>query len=436
MRIRAVHKGSVAVAILAVATMACNREATPPTTVDTAPPPQQQAWETDEGRLTTMVQARYQADPTLRRSDIDVTTRGNTVVLRGTVENEQARLQAINVARGVEGVDSVDDQLQVETDTTAREGVPADRPDARRTDVRRDDPAADLERSPSWITQRIQAQYFTTPDVRGRNIDVTTTSDGVVTLRGEVEEPRARDEAVRIARETDGVTRVNDQLRVTGQTADVARADPTMPRDTTTTPRDPALPQDPTAPRDTTVDRDARTAADRRGAFDQPDAWVTAKVQAKYFVDQDVKGRDINVDTRDGVVTLTGEVHSEAERRQALALARNTDGVLSVSDQLQVVPDRDATRTDRRGDTTTAGRGIGDTLGDTWVTTLVQSKFFLDADVKARDIDVDTRNGVVTLTGAVASQDERQMAEQIARDTRGVSRVVNQLRVDPTAARR
>jgi len=63
---------------------------------------------------------------------------------------------------------------------------------------------------------------------------------------------------------------------------------------------------------------------------------LTAKIKSKMALDDSVKALDINVDTADGVVTLTGTVHSAAERTRALQLARETNGVKSVTDRLVV----------------------------------------------------------------------------------------------------
>jgi hyperosmotically inducible periplasmic protein len=63
---------------------------------------------------------------------------------------------------------------------------------------------------------------------------------------------------------------------------------------------------------------------------------LTAKIKAKMALDDSVKALGINVDTADGVVTLTGTVHSEAERTRAVQLARETAGVTSVTDRLTV----------------------------------------------------------------------------------------------------
>lgn len=66
------------------------------------------------------------------------------------------------------------------------------------------------------------------------------------------------------------------------------------------------------------------------------DATITAKVKAKFAADDLVKARNINVDTLRGVVQLNGTVNSAAEKAQALNLARNTEGVLEVKDNLNV----------------------------------------------------------------------------------------------------
>jgi hyperosmotically inducible protein len=65
-------------------------------------------------------------------------------------------------------------------------------------------------------------------------------------------------------------------------------------------------------------------------------ASLTAKIKAKMTLDDTVKAARIDVDTTDGVVTLTGTVSSQAERTRALQLARETDGVKTVHDRLVV----------------------------------------------------------------------------------------------------
>ncbi|MBI4775265.1 MAG: BON domain-containing protein [Deltaproteobacteria bacterium] len=66
------------------------------------------------------------------------------------------------------------------------------------------------------------------------------------------------------------------------------------------------------------------------------DAVITAKINEKYFKDPDMKIFNIDVDTNDGRVTLTGVVASEERKQKAETLARSVEGVKSVSNELQV----------------------------------------------------------------------------------------------------
>ena len=63
---------------------------------------------------------------------------------------------------------------------------------------------------------------------------------------------------------------------------------------------------------------------------------LTAKIKAKMALDDTVKALLIDVDTNGSVVTLTGTVHSEAERVKAVQLARETEGVTAVNDKLVI----------------------------------------------------------------------------------------------------
>jgi hyperosmotically inducible protein len=72
----------------------------------------------------------------------------------------------------------------------------------------------------------------------------------------------------------------------------------------------------------------AKTAQEALG-----DGALTAKIKAKMALDDSVKALALDVDTVNGVVTVTGKVRSRAERERALALARETDGVRQVVDK-------------------------------------------------------------------------------------------------------
>lgn len=245
--------------------------------------------------------------------------------------------------------------------------------------------------SDSWLTTKIQAQYFADEDVKARHINVSTRS-GVVTLTGFVDGPAQREEAVQIARNTDGVVRVEDRL-----TMAPAQQGESGAAATTGTASNPA--------------GSAVAALD--------DAQVTARVQAKYFVDDLVKGRRIDVDTTAGVVTLSGQVANEQERAQALRLARETEGVERVEDHLIVTAPAVAV----------AGQPPAD---DGTITTTIEARYFVDTTVKNSGIEVSTKDGIVLLQGTVPDEAARRQAVAIARNTTGVVQVVDRLTIGAT----
>ena len=66
------------------------------------------------------------------------------------------------------------------------------------------------------------------------------------------------------------------------------------------------------------------------------DGSLTAKIKAKMALDDTVKALDLNIDTTDRVVTVSGKVRTKAEHERALALARETNGVTKVVDKMTI----------------------------------------------------------------------------------------------------
>jgi len=170
------------------------------------------------------------------------------------------------------------------------------------------------------------------------------------------------------------------------------------------------------------------------------DAWITTQIYAKFFAAPDIKARNIDVETVSGVVTLRGTIQSGAERSQAVAKAKGTDGVKQVVDKLTLPqaekpPAGDAHEKERapsnaeqvKAQARTAADRVGKEISDTWITTKVQSMYFLDKDVKGMDIAVTTKGTVVTLTGTVPTEATRQKAVADARSIEGVSQVVDKI---------
>jgi hyperosmotically inducible protein len=152
----------------------------------------------------------------------------------------------------------------------------------------------------------------------------------------------------------------------------------------------------------------------------QSDIGITTKVKTKLAADSSVKASQIHVETKDKVVTLSGTVDTEAARSEAVALARGTEGVTDVVDNMTV---SQPTGQAAEG----AGSTIGQKMDDASITAAVKSKLMVDSVVGGLKIDVDTRDGVVSLSGPVKSQTEKDTAVRIARETNGVKDVQDNL---------
>jgi len=83
---------------------------------------------------------------------------------------------------------------------------------------------------------------------------------------------------------------------------------------------------------------------DRLGDSDQPidDTWITTKVKSSLLADSDVSGLEIEVETVNGVVTLSGDVDEQVQIERATQIARDIEGVTEVRTRALVVdPDGD-----------------------------------------------------------------------------------------------
>jgi hyperosmotically inducible protein len=158
------------------------------------------------------------------------------------------------------------------------------------------------------------------------------------------------------------------------------------------------------------------------GCAQATDATITGAIKTKLAADGRVRASEINVDTTNGVVTLTGNVDSQEAKEAALRLARDTSGVGGVKDMISV---RSGTANAEAPD---PKRTLGERIDDAGITMRVKSRLLDDPLVKGLQIDVDTRDSVVFLTGSVGSEAERKQAIEIARTTEGVTNVEANLR--------
>jgi hyperosmotically inducible periplasmic protein len=175
------------------------------------------------------------------------------------------------------------------------------------------------------ITSAVKTKLLGDTKVAGLKIDVDT-EHGVVTLTGPVKTTAEKTEALRLARTTMGVKSVHDKLVVenVATSGHSEKSTATKAKEKT---EDAA---------EKTVD--ATKSGAKKTAAVLTDAEITSAVKTKFLADTQVGGLAINVDTSDHIVTLTGTVHSDAEKAEALRLARTTAGVHKVVSKLTVEP--------------------------------------------------------------------------------------------------
>ncbi|MEQ9562172.1 MAG: BON domain-containing protein [Woeseiaceae bacterium] len=162
----------------------------------------------------------------------------------------------------------------------------------------------------AWLQGKLESALLFNEYLNSFAIN-TEVNNGVASLRGTVESDIDRDLAGEIAESIEGVTKVNNELQV-----DKAK---------------------------TQAAKNSKDAKQREG-FKQSvlNATLTARVKTQLLMNGNTSGTAINVDTKDGVVTLSGVVESDQERELAVRIASNTNGTRSVNDQLMVEPEEDA----------------------------------------------------------------------------------------------
>ena len=134
---------------------------------------------------------------------------------------------------------------------------------------------------------------------------------------------------------------------------------------------------------------------------------------------------DVKVAVTGGVATLTGSVATAAQKTEAGRVAHVT-GITKVDNQVTVDANVDKSLMEK------AKSGLsktGETITDAWITTKVHYHFLGEDTLKGSNIDVDTSNHVVTLKGTVKTAAGKTRAEVLAKQTDGVTKVIDQLTI-------
>jgi len=170
-----------------------------------------------------------------------------------------------------------------------------------------------------WLVMKIHSLFVPEDALSGSNIDVDA-DHGMVTLKGTVPNEAARAKALQIAKGADGVKGVTDQMRI------APAKQGTMEKA-----------EDKTVDASKKAGHETASAAKKTGrAID--DGWIKSKIYAQYMTDWKtvLDDSDIDIDVDNNVVTLNGTVKDATARAKAVSIARKTDGVKSVKDNLRI----------------------------------------------------------------------------------------------------
>lgn len=151
------------------------------------------------------------------------------------------------------------------------------------------------------------------------------------------------------------------------------------------------------------------------------DAWIDGKLEGSYLLNSELNNFEINTAVDSGVVTLSGTVDSAIHKDLAEEIAVNLEGVQSVNNQLTIG--------ESDYDMDESGRRFTTVFHDMTTTASIKSNFALNPQLEALEINIDTKEGVVSLEGEVESVEAKELAEEIASGFDYVTQVDNRLQV-------
>lgn len=196
-------------------------------------------------------------------------------------------------------------------------------------------------------------------------------------LQGEVENEVERELAAQVALATAGIEQVDNQLQVNPELVD-------------------------------------ETLQRRAYAQRLEDATLGAVIRARLLWSSQTQGLPIEVDSRAGVVTLRGRVTSAEAKQMAGSVAASTDGVYLVNNLISLGVSDPAQAREQ------AAAAAAEVQSDAWINDKVQTSFLYSRNLDGPNITVATQEGVVRLSGEVMSNEQKTIAQEIARQIRGV----------------
>lgn len=142
---------------------------------------------------------------------------------------------------------------------------------------------------------------------------------------------------------------------------------------------------------------------------------IELSAKQSYVFKTYLQGDDIQIQSKDGVVSLTGTVSEDSHKSLAHETVSSLPGVKSVDNRLEL-------------------KGVPPTVNsDAWFRDKVKATLLLHPSVNAGNTEVDFKDGIVTLRGNAASQAQKDLTTEYARDVEGVKEVKNEMTVSKTS---
>ena len=154
------------------------------------------------------------------------------------------------------------------------------------------------------------------------------------------------------------------------------------------------------------------------------DTWIGVKVKSALLFHRNVSATGTTVNVTNGVVTLSGQASSRAEKELTTEYARDVDNVKTVKNNMTIA------KTPATPDAT-----IGDKIDDASITAQVKSSLLSHHSTSAVHTSVSTTDGVVTLGGIAKNDAEKSLVTKLTADINGVNSVINNMTIAvPVAA--
>ncbi|HSH16931.1 MAG TPA: BON domain-containing protein [Verrucomicrobiae bacterium] len=149
------------------------------------------------------------------------------------------------------------------------------------------------------------------------------------------------------------------------------------------------------------------------------DTWIGVKVKTALLFHRNVRATKTVINVRDGVVILTGEASSEAQKELTTEYARDVEGVKEVKNEMTVVTDP-----------APPARTAVEKIDDASITAHVKSTLRAHYSTSKLNPKIATMAGVVTLSGAVKNAAQKSLVTKLVSDVEGVVSVTNNLTVE------